>query len=126
MMKRSMKAGLAAAVVVALSTVAVYAAKGEDEGNAAEIAALAQAKITMTQAVTTAEQHANGRAARAEFDTGKAGSAYDIEVVSGAKVFDVKVDANTGAVLASAEDKGDKEHEHEGHEGPGGEHGEQD
>jgi uncharacterized membrane protein YkoI len=41
----------------------------------------------------------------------KAGLTYDVEVISGTKVFDVKVDADKGTVISSAEDKADRENE---------------
>jgi hypothetical protein len=41
-----------------------------------------KAKISLTQAVTVAEQHANGKA-RAEYENSKQGWVYDVEVVSG-------------------------------------------
>ena len=75
--------------------------------------ALANAKVPMTQAITVAEQHANGKAARAEYERTVTGWAYDVEVVSGTKVFDVRVDANTGAVLSSVEDKADHDDDHD-------------
>jgi hypothetical protein len=36
---------------------------------------------------------------------------YDVEIVSGAKVFDVRIDANKGTVISSAEDKVDHDDE---------------
>ena len=71
------------------------------------------AKIPMTQAIMAAEQHAGGKASRAEYEKTKSGRVYEIAVVSGNKVFDVKVDAEKGAVIASAEDKGDRDDDHE-------------
>ncbi len=71
--------------------------------------AIANAKIPMTQAITAAEQHANGRAARAEYEQTKSGWAYDVEVVSANKVFDVKVSADNGTVISSVEDKADRD-----------------
>lgn len=68
---------------------------------------VANAKIPMTQAVTAAEQHAGGKASRAEYEHTKVGWAYDVEVVSGADVYDVRVDAGTGTVLSSVKDKAD-------------------
>jgi uncharacterized membrane protein YkoI len=35
------------------------------------------------------------------------GWVYDVEVVTGTKVFDVRVDANKGTILSSAEDQAD-------------------
>lgn len=76
--------------------------------------AIAKARISLTQAVTTAEQHVNGKAAKAEFERSKQhGWVYDVEVVSGARVFDVKVDPDKGAVIASAEDKADNDDGHD-------------
>ena len=47
----------------------------------------------------------NGKAAKAEFEDGRHGRVFEVEVVSGSKVFDVKVDADSGTVLSSTEDK---------------------
>jgi uncharacterized membrane protein YkoI len=73
-----------------------------------DASAIGKAKISLVQAVTAAEQHVNGKAAKAEFERSKQhGWVYDVEVVSGPKVFDVKVDPDKGAVIASTEDKAD-------------------
>ncbi|MDB5731017.1 MAG: hypothetical protein JWQ03_912 [Variovorax sp.] len=100
----------AAFLAVCLASVgAAYAAKTL-ENDAMDVT---RAKIPLSQAVATAEQHANGRAARAEYEKTKAGWVYDVEVVSGAKVFDVKVDGDRGAVLSSVEDKADRDDDHD-------------
>ena len=52
-------------------------------------------------------KHANGKVAHAEYENSKQAWVYDVGVVSGAKVFDVKVDANKGTVISSVEDKAD-------------------
>ncbi|NBW48705.1 MAG: peptidase M4 [Betaproteobacteria bacterium] len=54
------------------------------------------AKVSITQAISTAEQHLGGKASRAEFERAKDGNAYDIEI-------------DTGQVLASAKDKSDND-----------------
>ena len=70
--------------------------------------AVTTAKIPLRQAVTTAEEHANGAASRAEFEhSKKLGAVYEVEVVNGSKVFDVVVDANKGTVISSVEDPED-------------------
>jgi hypothetical protein len=80
------------------------------------------AKIYLRQAVDTAEQHVKGIASRAEFEQEKSGPVYEVEVVTQTKVYDVKIDANKGTVLATREDKKDhdegreEEHHHEDHE----------
>jgi len=100
------KIGLATTVLFAL-TVTAYAAKNVE----GEATLVSQAKISMSQALNVAEQHANGKASRAEIEKTKAGLAYDFEVVSGSKVFEVRVDADKGTILSSAEDKSDRDDE---------------
>lgn len=108
-MNRYSKFSLLVAAIAAAGTVA-YAAQGGMENDALSIT---KAKIPLTQAVTTAEQHINGRASRAEYENSKQGWVYDVEVVSGAKVFDVRVDADKGTVISSAEDKADRDDDHD-------------
>ncbi|MBR7792145.1 PepSY domain-containing protein [Undibacterium sp. FT147W] len=108
-MNRYSKISLLATAIAAVGTVA-YAAQGSMEN---DVMAITKAKIPMTQAVTTAEQHANGKAARAEYENSKQGWVYDVEVVSGSKVFDVRVDADKGTVISSAEDKADRDDDHD-------------
>ena len=108
-MTRYSKLSLLAVAIAAAGTVA-YAANGSIENDAM---AIANAKIPLAQAVTTAEQHVNGKAARAEYENSKQGWVYDVEVVSGTKVFDIKIDAVKGTVISSAEDKADRDDDHD-------------
>ena len=108
-MNRYSKISLLAAAIAAAGTVA-YAAQGGVENDAM---AITKAKIPLAQAVTAAEQHANGKAARAEYENSKQGWVYDVEVVNGAKVFDVRVDADKGTVISSAEDTADRDDDHD-------------
>ena len=103
------KLSLLAIAIAAAGTVA-YAAQSGMENDAT---AITKAKIPLAQAVTIAEQHANGKAARAEYENSKRGWVYDVEVVSGGKVFDVKVDADKGTVISSAEDTVDRDDDHD-------------
>lgn len=88
------------ALVVAGTTATAFAAGAENDALAA-----ANARVSLTQAITAAEQHAAGKATKAEFEYGQQGPIYEVEVVSGSKVFDVRVDADKGAVISSREDK---------------------
>lgn len=97
-------------IAIAAACALAYAAKDSMENDAM---AIAKAKISLTQAVTIAERHANGKAARAEYENSKQGWVFDVEVVSGAKVFDVRVDANGGKVISSVEDKSDRDDVHD-------------
>ena len=103
-----MKTKTSIAIVSALllaTTATAFAAKS----NGSEAAAIASAKISLVQAITTAEQHANGKAVKADLESGKKGVVYEVEVVSGAKTMDVEVDAQSGVVLASVEDQADQD-----------------
>jgi uncharacterized membrane protein YkoI len=104
-MNRFSKLALLATVISAAGTVA-YATQSAPENDAM---AVSNAHISLVQAVTTAEQHVNGKAARAEYEHTKQGWTYDVEVVSGGKVFDVKVDADKGTVISSAQDRADRD-----------------
>jgi uncharacterized membrane protein YkoI len=103
------KISILAIVLGAAGTVAYAANSGMED----DAMAIAKARTPLAQAVTTAEQHVNGKASRAEYEHSKGAWVYDVEVVSGAKVFDVKVDADKGTVISSAEDKADRDDEHD-------------
>jgi uncharacterized membrane protein YkoI len=96
-----------AAVLVATGATA-FAAKSAMENDAMDIS---KAQITLTQAIAAAEQHhPGGKAARAEFEhSRKTGWGYDVEIISGAKTFDVKVDSQKGTVISSVEDTADRD-----------------
>lgn len=98
------------AVAVATTAALAYAANA---GTSNDALALAQARISLVQAITVAEQHANGKAAHAEYERTRQGWAYDIEIVSANKVFDVRVDATKGTVISSVEDKADHDDDHD-------------
>jgi uncharacterized membrane protein YkoI len=101
---------IATALFLVASGTAVYAGKPTNDAVAA-----ANAKISLSAAATVAEQHVQGKAVRAEYERQKGGSwVYDVEVVAGSKVFDVKVDSDKGTVIASTEDKVD--HDNDGDE----------
>lgn len=90
--------------VLMLGSVGVASAFDHDEMDAKTIAA---AKVDMASAITTAENSAGGKASRAELEDRKGALTYEVEVVSHKKVTDVKIDAMTGAIISSKEDKAD-------------------
>lgn len=108
-MHRYSKLSLLAVTIAAAGSMA-YAATGAMQNDAL---AIATAKTSLIQAVTTAEQHAGGKATHAEYENSKQGWVYDVEVVNGAKVFDVRVDADKGTVISSAEDKAEHDDDHD-------------
>ena len=117
-MNRKQTLIIGALAAAALATTAVYA-EHRESGEQNEAAALAQAKISLSQAIAAAEQHAGGKAARAELEDENGKLVYGVEVLGGGKSTDVKVDITTGQVLSAQADTADHErgeHEHERHE----------
>lgn len=98
------------AIAIATTGAVAYAAKGGMENDAQ---AISKAKIPLIQAISIAEKQVNGKASRAEYENSKQGWVYDVEVVSGTKVFDVRVDADKGTLISSAEDKADHDDDHD-------------
>ena len=64
----------------------------------------AQARISLAQAVATAEQHTGGRANRAEIQNENGRLVYGVEVANGAMAMDIKVDAIDGSVVSAQAD----------------------
>jgi uncharacterized membrane protein YkoI len=71
--------------------------------------AIAGAKIGLGQAVAAAERHVGGKASRAEYERHNGQWVFDIEVVKGESVMDVKIDAANGRVVEANVDKADKD-----------------
>lgn len=98
-----------AGALLAASGIAAYATTRMEN----DAVSLPATKISLSQAVAAAEQQANGRATRAELEHTQSGIFFEVEVVSGAKVFDVRVDADKGTVISSAEDKAEHDDDHD-------------
>jgi uncharacterized membrane protein YkoI len=94
-------------ISVTLATVGAIALAAKTMANDELMAPIA--KISLIQAIVTAEQQASGKATRAEYEQNKTGWAYDVEVISAGKVFDIRVDADKGTVISSVEDKADRD-----------------
>ena len=105
---------LAASAIVASSL--VYASRDVNEEHN-DAAALAQAKISLSQAIAAAEQKVSGKAVRAELEDENGTLVYGVEVVNGGKSTDVKVDIATGAILSAQADQADHEGDENGNEG---------
>jgi uncharacterized membrane protein YkoI len=91
---------LAATTVAGVAGAAATAAWADQE----ELNLPLQAKVMLTQAIATAEQHLGGRAIGAKLDDDSFKPAYEVTVVKDNRVYDVHVDAVTNAVLGSRED----------------------
>jgi len=96
---------MALAALSAIGLGGAYAARTVDN----DARTVETAKISLAQAAIAAEQHGGGRACRAELETSHGLSVFEVEVVNGKSVRDVKVDATTGKVLAAVEDEVDRD-----------------
>jgi uncharacterized membrane protein YkoI len=97
-----------AAILAALSVAAVggaFAANSPDN----DALGIADAKTSLTQAIAAAERQVGGKVSRADYERHQDQWTFDVEVVNGTKVMDVKVDPSTGKVLAATEDQADHE-----------------
>lgn len=94
---------VALAVVATTVIGSAYAAESAEN----DALAITGAKISLTQAMAAAEQHVGGQASKAEYEHEQSQSVFEVEVVKGKSVMDVKVDPTSGQVIASAEDKAD-------------------
>jgi uncharacterized membrane protein YkoI len=89
-----------------LSSATAFAESPKSQGN--DAGPVASARISLDAAIAVAEKHVQGKAVRAEYEKQKEGAwVYDVEVSTGSKVFDIKVDADKGTVIASTEDRAD-------------------
>lgn len=102
-----MKCKTYVATVVALSVCGVigssYAAMEKDN----DTLPVTSAKVSLVQAITTAEKYVGGVASRAEYEQEKGQGVFEIEVVKGTSVMDVLVNASNGQVIAARDDKPD-------------------
>lgn len=103
------KTTLATLAILSVAAVNSYAAPPSPN----DAMSIMRAKIGLTQAVAAAEEHAGGKAARAEFERHDGQWVFDVEVVKGNQVMDVKVDPTTGRILSAATDKADRDAEHD-------------
>lgn len=110
MQRKILISALIMAAGVATAGGLVYAKQSGEASNEA-VANLAQAKISLVQAVTTAEQHIGGRASRAELENENGRLVYGVEVADNTKTTDVKVDAIDGSIVSAQTDQADHESE---------------
>ncbi len=96
-----------ATVLASVGSVAYVAKDAQNDA-----LAIQKATVSLAQAINLAELHVRGRAIRAEYERTKLGAVYEVEVVSGAKVFEVRVDVDKGNVVTSVEDTEDHDDDH--------------
>ena len=75
--------------------------------------AIRDARIGLAQAIEAAEKHVGGKASKAEYEKHRGKPVFDVEVVKGNQVVDVKVDPADGRVVASTIDREDADDDDE-------------
>ncbi|WP_020677587.1 PepSY domain-containing protein [Geopsychrobacter electrodiphilus] len=96
-------------LILATATMTVKA--WADENNAKNDKALAEARITLNQAVSGALAVVPGKAISAELDDEDATAVYRVEIVSHEKTYRVTLDTQNGKVLAKQLDTADNDHD---------------
>lgn len=113
---------LAVAGAVALGcslAAAVWAGEDEQQEFERAKAGLERAKLTLAEAVEAAlKKVPDGKAVEAEIETDAAGPAFEVEVVSGMKHLEVKVDAGSGEILEVEEEVEEEEEARKGEKSP--------
>jgi uncharacterized membrane protein YkoI len=74
-------------------------------GESEDIRALAETKISLTEAIGAAELYQGGHAFEASVDDDSFKPEYEVGVVQGGKAFEVRVDGVTGKVIGAREDR---------------------
>ena len=72
-----------------------------DNEDVAEYNAMKKSKISLNQAITTANQRVNGTVVEAGFDVEAGKSVYEIEMVKGTQVHKAVIDGMTGQIVSS-------------------------
>jgi uncharacterized membrane protein YkoI len=97
-----------------LGLVGVAMAK-ENESKTNEMAIMANAKVTMAQAIATAESQVGGKAVGAGIEDQNGAVAFEVEVLKDGQKHRVLVDTQSGQVVKTA--MADDEQNENGHEG---------
>ena len=111
-----MKTGMALKVLagLALAATATLAIAQEHRGLEAVKKAVATAKITLVQAIETAQKEiAGGKVIEAGLEAEKDATFYEVVVLSGDAVKEAKIDAASGKVLGVKEEQPEKDEEKE-------------
>jgi len=107
-----MKKVITTGIVALLCTFALTGYTWADENNNREETALANAKISLTQAINNALAVVSGKAVSAELDDENIPPVYVVEIMQGENTYEVTLDTQEGAVLRKQMDAEDDEDSH--------------
>ena len=97
--------------IAGISTAAIAVGQTVNNTQVSEAVAAAQSKISLEQAVVIAKKAVKGDVISADFDQNdhSASGNYEVNIVANNTEYEVKIDANSGKVLSSKQEKLDKE-----------------
>lgn len=107
-MKTTVYASLAALCVAMSFAGSVWATEPANDAMAVN-----KTKVSLSQAITLAEQSLQGKATKAELEQEHNALVYEVEVVSKNQVSDVRVDSMNGKILSSTKDTADHDADRE-------------
>ena len=95
---------------IGVTAIAAPMVKPKIATSSSEAVSAMQSKISLTQAINIAKQNAKGDLVSAAFDydDDDATSKYEVEFVGNGTSYEVKIDANTGKVFKTKQEKLDK------------------
>ena len=96
------KRGLILGTLLVMATVATVASASPDKSEPRTPADPSKAQVTMSQAIATAEQQGSGKATKAKLENEKGKLLYEVRVAGKDQATEVKIDALSGKVLATA------------------------
>ncbi len=105
---RTIQISLVATALLGATVFTAMAGTPHDELPAIK-AALASSRISLSQATLLAEAAGSGKAVHAKLSTAPARAAYDVEVLTGESLLNIKIDSRTGALISSSRDTPDRD-----------------
>lgn len=104
--------------VIAIGTAGLAYAEEQGDQLSNESAIIANAKVTMAQAIAAAEQQVGGKAVGAGIEDQDGTVSFEVQILKGDNTMHkVLVDTQTGKVVKTVADNGNDEGEHEGNKG---------
>jgi uncharacterized membrane protein YkoI len=100
-MKFSVKSALIPLLAISTFTSGLALADVED------VRALSEAKISLIDAIQAAEAHTNGIAFEAQIEDDSFSPEFEVGIVTGNTVYEVRIDGETGDVISAREDRDD-------------------
>lgn len=116
--RRTMQTILAATALLGATLFAAIPGTAQDELSAID-AAFETSRISLSRAIVLAEASGHGKAVHAKLSTNPGKPAYDVEILTGGSLLDIRIDSRTGILISSTRDMPDRDaddtHDHRTH-----------